>query len=80
MDTPIWSGADAVTDLINNGIDLFQREPLKNGTILHYWAGTPYVHRSSNQVDSLAVVKLLIEKGADLQAINSWGFTSLLEA
>ena len=84
MDSPIWTkdecGADAITKLIKQGMDLVQREPFQNGTVLHFWAGTPYDANSSNQEDSLGVVKLLIKKGADLQALDSWGFTPLLEA
>jgi len=34
----------------------------------------------SRQEDSLRVVKLLIENGADLLALDNWGFTRLLEA
>ena len=44
MDIPVYwmkddCEADCVTELIKNGMDLTQREPLKNGTFLHYWAG-----------------------------------------
>jgi len=86
MGNPIWanpeSGAEAVTKLLNNGMDLDQRDLfLYGGTVLHYWAGTPYdKNDNSRQDDSLAVVKLIIEKGADLQAVNRKGFTPLLEA
>jgi len=80
----IWTkdecGAVAITELIKNGMDLAQREPIKNGTVLHYWAGTPYDDTNSHQEDSLTVVQLLVEKGADLLALDSWGFTPLLEA
>jgi len=84
MDPPIWMkegvGANAVTELINNGMDLTQREPSQNRTVLHYWAGTPNYGHKSHQKDSLAVVKLLVEKGADLQALDNWSFTPLLGA
>lgn len=84
MNSLIWTkdgfGADALTELINNGMDLLQRDPLMNGTILHLWAGTPFDEDSSRQEDSLAVVKLIVEKGVELQAVNRWGFTALLEA
>jgi len=40
MDYPIWTkigcGADAIIELINNGMDLTQREPFKNQTVLHF--------------------------------------------
>ncbi len=35
---------------------------------------------NSDQEDSLEVVRLLIEKGADLVAFDDWGFTPLLIA
>jgi len=79
---PIWVGCDvdAITKLINQGMDLTQRGSLKNGTVMHYWAGGPYKTYKTAEDDSLGVVKLLIEKGADLKAVNTWGFTPLLEA
>jgi len=88
MDPPYWTevGCDvnAINKLISQGVDLTQRGSLENGTVLHYWANGPYNTAaddgSIHQGDSLDVVKLLIEKGADLLAINSWGFTPLLEA
>jgi len=95
MSNPIWMkdecGADAITKLLNNGMDLDQRDLfLYGGTVLHYWAGTPYVDRKKKYInsekdksryeDSLAVVKLIIEKGADLRAVKRNGFTPLLEA
>jgi len=88
--SPIWTeircDANAVTKLINQGMDLTQRAPFFNETVLHHWAGGHYccnIERdgwSSLQEDSLKVVKLLIEKGADLLALDNWGFTPLIEA
>jgi len=85
MDPPIWTknecGAEATINLINSGImDLTKRESFQNGTVLHLWAGTPYDFYNSHQQDSLAVVKLLVDKGADLLALDSWRSTPLLEA
>jgi len=79
MDDPIWLGCDvdAITKLINQGMDLTQRGSHKNETVMHHWASGPY---KTAEDDSLGVVKLLIEKGADLKAVNTWGFTPLLEA
>jgi len=46
MEPPIWKvagcDANAITKLINQGIDLTQREPFFNETVLHYWAGKLY--------------------------------------
>ena len=89
MDLPIWKkngcDADAITKLINQGMDLEQRCSFLNETVLHYWAGEHFRNfsmdeSSSNQKDSLGIVKLLVEKGANLLAKNNWGFTPLLVA
>jgi len=90
MERLIWTeaecDADAVTKLINQGMDLTQRAPFFNETVLHYWAGVLYFSKSPTnadiayQEDSLRVVKLLIEKGADLLALDDRGFTPLLVA
>jgi len=89
MDGPIWVGCDAhaIMKLINQGMDLAQRSSLQNETVLHYWSKGPYNFFYTNmndgsicQEESLTVVKLLINKGADLLAVNSWGFTPLLNA
>ena len=80
MDDPIWVGCDAhaVMKLINQGMDLAQRSSLQNETVLHYWSKGPYNFFYTNmndgsicQEESLTVVKLLINKGADLLAVNS---------
>ena len=80
MDSPSWtrmrSNADAITKLINEGMDLTQPFSFCNETVLHYWAGGHSLH----QEDSLGVVKLLVEKGADLLALDIWDFTPLLSA
>jgi len=70
------SNADAITKLINEGMDLTQPFSICNETVLHYWAGGHSLH----QEDSLGVVKLLVEKGADLLALDYCGLTPLLSA
>jgi len=90
MNYPIWRkvgcDANAVIALINQGMDLTQRTSFFNETVLHCWAGGLYLWNIltndgiSYQEDSLRVVKLLVEKGADLLAVNSCGFTPLLKA
>ncbi len=90
MDSHIWTevgcDADAIIKLINQGMDLGQRSSFFKETVLHYWAGGHCFSKLamddgfSHQEDSLRVVKLLIEKGADPLASNNWGFTPLLEA
>ena len=90
MDSPIWMkvgcDADCITKLINQGMDLTQRSSFFNETVLHYWAGglnfsnVALNDGISYQEDLLRVVKLLIEKGADLLALDNWGFTPLLQA
>jgi len=77
--SPIWTKdmcrADVITELVNNGMDLKQCDPFENGTVLHHWAGN-----FDEQEESMTIVKLLIEKGADLLALDGWSFTPLLEA
>ena len=89
MNPPNWrkvkGDANATMKLINQGkMDLTQRTPYFNETVLHYWAGGldefAMDHEISHQEDSLGVVKLFVEKGADLLAVNSWGFTPLIVA
>jgi len=75
----LW-GTDVIIELMNQGTDLTHRNPIQNGTVLHFWAGTPYNDLNSDQENSLAVVKLLVEKGADLLALDDWAFTPILEA
>jgi len=69
--------ADVITELINHVMDIKQREQFTNRTVLHYWAGDIELEE---QEESLTIVKLLIEKGADLLALDYWGFTPLLKA
>jgi len=81
--TPIWMrpycGAKAITNLINHGLILNQRNR-RGQTILHVWS-----NRNFNRItkeESLAVIKLLLEKGARylLMARDYCGFTPIMEA
>jgi len=78
---PIWMhylcGVDATVALINYGLDLTKCSPNLEQTILHYWAGLP---RDINEEDSLIIVKLLVNKGADLHVQDKWGFSPILRA
>jgi len=81
--TPIWMrpycGAKVITTLINHGLVLNQRNR-KGQTILHAWSNL--CHFRITEDESLAVVKLLIEKGASylLMARDHNGLTPILEA
>jgi len=76
---PIWTKelchTDVITELINHGMNLKQRERFTNRTVLHFWVGN-----IKEQEESLTIVKLLVEKGANLLALDSWGLTPLLKA
>jgi len=81
---PIWMqpmcGFDATAALINHGLDLKLRDPLPYdcGTILHCWAGLP---SCSTEEQSLSIVKLLLNKDADLLYLqNNRGFSPILSA
>jgi len=77
--SPIWTKdlcrADVITELINHDMDLKQRDPFANGTVLHHWAG-----EEDEQEESLTIVQLLIDRGTDLLDLDGWRFTPLLEA
>jgi len=83
---PIWMmplcGIDAITELVNHGMDLNHRTLSENGTILSYWVSWPHNQTEiGTEEDSLVVVKLLIEKGVHLLAHrDEWGFTPIIEA
>jgi len=68
---------DSITALINHGLDLKQRYLDSGETILHYFSGHP---RGFTEEDSLAIVRLLVERGADLLARDIEGFTPILRA
>jgi len=71
-----WCGIEAITALIDHGMDLNHQAP--NGlTILSHWAGRP-THRTEEE--SLAVVNLLIERGAELNSNGTSGFSPIAYA
>jgi len=80
--TPIWlkrlcRSVDATTALINHGLDLRQKG--ENGiSILHYWANVP--GEEITEEDSLKVVKLLLNKGADLLIQDDDGLPPIMSA
>jgi len=78
---PIWLNGfisvETTMALINHGLDLKQQDPSSGKTIFHHWVSLP----NENEEDSLAVVKLLIQKGADGMAIrDNNGFTPIITA
>lgn len=79
---PIWMrelcSADITTRLINHGMNLNQRNPETGETVLHHWASLP---KGITEKDSLVVVKLLLEKDANLVIIqDNSGLTPILRA
>jgi len=70
-------GIGAITALINNGLDLKGRVPQTRKTLLHHIAALP---RHITEEESLAIVMLLVENGADLLAKDIEGLTPLLTA
>jgi len=80
--TPIWMrnifDVDCVTELVNHGLDLNQRNQAGKTILHHFAAGSPNSYLTQN--DCLDVVKLLVEKGADVMAQDGHGFTPILEA
>jgi len=87
--TPLCNNdATVITQLVNYGMSLTQRNPLNGETVLHHWAGCSTLHHSADQYtalrrateegSTLTVIKLLVEKGADLMALDDDGFTPIL--
>jgi len=78
---PMWMermcGADATTALTNHGLDLNRRNPDDGTTLLHYIAALPLYFTKE---DSFTIIKLLVEKGADLLARDERSFTPLLKS
>jgi len=78
---PMWAskicGVDAITALIDHGMDVNYRIPDTGETILNYWA-----RRSMDRIEeeSLAVVQMLLDRGADLHTQNRSGFTPIINA
>jgi len=65
---------EAATLLINHGLDLTQRDR-DYETILHHWASVP---GNVTEEQSLSIVKLLVDKGADLLAHDKFSFRPIL--
>jgi len=78
---PMWMermcGIDATTTLVNHGLDLKRCNRRTGVTLLHYWASCPH---DFTEEDSLTIIKLLVEKGANVLARDNDGFTPLLRA
>jgi len=75
--------------LLEHGMRLDQTNPTDGSTILHHWVSgrfrdnyyTAHLDRTLNDEEPpLVVVKLLVEKGADLMARDKDGFTPILKA
>jgi len=76
--TSRWCGVDTTMTLINHGMDLKQRNQGETeNTVLHHWASTPY---DFTEKDSLTIIKLLIEKDADVMAKDNYGFTPIMKS
>jgi len=69
---------EAATLLINHGLDLTQRDWDSAHFILHHWVSVPPGGVTEEQ--SLSVVKLLVDKGADLLARDNLGSTPILHS
>jgi len=80
---PIWvestCGVEAITALINHGLDLTQRHPIFASTILHHWTHLPS-ECDITEEQSMRIVKLLVEKGADLLARDCHGYSPIITA
>ncbi len=91
---PIWTSPimtscyfefvfEVATELINHGLDLEQRCP-HGKTMMHYWSHLSWCSSIEEKEDavpySLAIVKLLLEKGADPMARDEEGLTPILTA
>lgn len=78
------SNTTSIISLINSGMSLEQRNPNDGSSVLHYWAGNPLcrivLESGTEEPSPLFVVKLLVEKGADLMALDKKGFSPILHA
>ncbi len=77
---PIWSmewcnNVDSITTLINLGMSLTQRCPREGTTVLHHWISQPM-----DQVGFLEVIRLLLDKGADVESVDNDGLTPVISA
>ena len=78
---PMWAetlcGFDTITALFHHGLDLKRRDEVNGRTLLHHMAALShyFIHD-----DLLSLVKRLVDKGADLMALDRDGLTPLLAA
>jgi len=63
--------------LIDHGMDLTLRSHSRGTTVLHHWASLPPDFTEEN---SLAIVRLLLRKRADVMARDDYGLTPILIA
>jgi len=79
---PIWhyifSSSQITTFLVEWGMDLNQREPYSGNTVLHFWA--KQVTENPDEDESLGAVQMLLEKGANSQDHDYYGFSVILAA
>jgi len=77
------SSVTAIVALSNSGMSLEQLDPMYESTILHHWVSNPLgeLHEIRTEPrSSLAVVKLLVEKGANVTALDAYGLSPILRA
>ncbi len=77
------SNTNAISALINHSMRLDLRNPSDGSTVLHHWSCNPLgtlIENRSEEESPLVVVKLLIEKGADVIALDKKGFSPILHA
>lgn len=90
---PTWmtnlcnSNITAISALINYGMSLEQWVPhygsFSQPTVLHHWASNPLgvlLESRTEEESPLVVVKLLVEKGANVMALDNDGLTPILRA
>jgi len=68
---------DTDMTLINHFLDLKQRDPTSGRTVLHHWTILPF---KLIEKDTLTIIKLLMEKGADVMTKDNFGFTPVMRA
>ncbi len=80
------SNTTTIRALINHGVDVNQRHTSyreDGDTVLHHWASNPLsqlMETRSEEESPLVVIKILVERGADLSALDCYGFTPILRA
>ncbi len=81
--TPDWErpfcGVDTTIALVNQGINLNQLNS-RGETILHHWIEEAYHSDEITEEEIMTVVQLLVDRGADLNARDLFGFTPILKA